>query len=183
MRLHSKEAQTSAALIHIYRSSGTMLPMRIVNIGPQSSRKFGWICDQCPDGHLHSWSAKVSNRTNGNGCPQCSGQKVCKHKCLATKDPLVAAQWDHEKNEATPDSVVAQSNQPAHWHCDACGHEWRAKISARVSKNKSGCPQCAKAARIAKKVKHPTMQRTLSCWHSGITSAMQSRATSLRKSG
>ena len=128
-----------------------------VNIGPQSSRKALWICDQCPDGHLHSWSAKVFSRTNGNGCPQCSGHKVCKHNCLATKDPLVAAQWDREKNEATPDSAVAQSNQPAHWHCDACGHEWRAKISARVSKTKSGCPQCAKAARTAKKVKHPTI--------------------------
>ena len=126
-------------------------------ITPHSRKKVGWTCDQCPDGHPHSWSATVSHRTNGTGCPQCRGRKVCKHNCLATKDPLVAAQWDHEKNEDTPDDVVAQSNQPAHWHCDACGHKWRAKICARVSKTKSGCPQCAKTARTAKKVTQPTI--------------------------
>ena len=129
-----------------------------VDIAPQSRRKVGWTCDQCPDGHLHSWSAAVQNRTNGSGCPQCSGRKVCKHNSLATKAPAVAAQWDYEANDGTPDGVVAQSNQPAHWHCDACGHEWRATICTRVSKLKRGCPQCAKTARTKKKyVKQPTI--------------------------
>ena len=126
-------------------------------ITPQSNRKVGWTCDQCPDGHLHSWSARVANRTDGSGCPQCSGRKVCKHNSLATKAPSVALQWDFETNKATPDSVVAQSSRPTHWHCDACGHEWQAKISARVCKTKTGCPQCAITARTAKKVKHPTI--------------------------
>ena len=129
-----------------------------VDIRPQSKRKVRWICDQCPDGHLHSWSARVQSRTNGSGCPQCSGRKVCKHNSLATKAPAVAAQWDYEANDGTPDGVVAQSNQPAHWHCDACGHEWRATICARVSKLKRGCPQCAESARTKKKyVKQPTI--------------------------
>ena len=25
-----------------------------IDITPQSHRKVGWLCDQCPDGHLHS---------------------------------------------------------------------------------------------------------------------------------
>ena len=128
-----------------------------INIKPQSNRKVGWIGDQCPDGHLHSWSAKVHNRTDGNGCPQCSGHKVCKHSCLATKAPSVAAQWDYEANDDSPDSVLAQSNQPAWWHCDACGNRWCARIDARVSKRKSGCPQCAQKAKSNKKIKHPTI--------------------------
>ena len=50
-------------------------------------------------------------------------------------DPVVAAQWDYAKNDGTPDGLMAQSNQPACWHCDACGHDWLTKISAPVSKS------------------------------------------------
>ena len=128
-----------------------------INITPQSGRKVGWICDQCPDGHLHSWSARVNNRTAGKGCPQCSGRKVCKHNCLATKAPSVAAEWDYEANDGTPDNVVAQSNQPAWWHCDACGNRWCAVIGARLSKQKTGCPQCFQNAKSNKRIKHPTI--------------------------
>ena len=129
-----------------------------IDIKPQSNRKVGWICDQCPDGHLHSWSATVGHRTNGSRCPQCSGDKVCKHNCLATKAPSVAAQWDFAANDGTPDSVAAQSNQHAGWHCDACGHKWRARVELRVCKNKAGCPQCAQNKKTTiKQIKHPTI--------------------------
>ncbi|KAL3155562.1 hypothetical protein ABBQ38_011116 [Trebouxia sp. C0009 RCD-2024] len=54
-----------------------------------------------------------------NFIPHNSGRQVCKHNSLATKAPLVAAQWDYEANDGTPDNVVAQSNHLAHWHCKA----------------------------------------------------------------
>ena len=127
------------------------------NMKPHSGRKAVWLCDQCPDGHLHSWSARVTNRTAGDGCPQCSGRKVCKHNCLATKAPSVAAQWDHAANDGTPDGVVAQSHQPAWWHCDVCDSRWCATIGSRVSKNKRGCPQCAQNAQSNTKVRQPTV--------------------------
>ena len=76
---------------------------------PWSRKAVQWTCDQCPDGYLHSWSARVDNRFNGSGCPQCRGRKVCKHNSLATKAPAVAAQWDYEANDNTPDDVVPQS--------------------------------------------------------------------------
>ena len=76
-------------------------------IRPCSHKKVWWICDQCPNGHLHRWEATAASRSNGRGCPQCCGHKVCKHNSLATKAPLVAAQWEYEANEGTPDSVVA----------------------------------------------------------------------------
>ena len=128
-----------------------------VVIKPHCNTKVEWICGQCPDGHLHSWSATVHNRTNGSDCPQCSGRKVCRHNCLATKAPAVAAQWDYEENAGTPDSMVAQSNQPAAWHCDACGHKWSKTPNARVGTARAGCPQCAKNARTASKIKHPSI--------------------------
>ncbi|KAL3147866.1 hypothetical protein ABBQ32_002587 [Trebouxia sp. C0010 RCD-2024] len=124
-------------------------------IKPSSAQKVWWTCDPCPDGHSHSWLATVHNRTSGSGCPQCRGRKVCKHNSLATRAPLVAAQWDYEANEGTPDSVVAQSLQLVGWLCDVCGGKWSATPSDRVGRKKTGCPDCGKVART-KKTKQPT---------------------------
>ena len=124
-------------------------------IPAHSNKKVRWTCEQCPDGHLHSWSATVDSRTRGNGCPQCSGRKVCKHNSLATKAPGVAAQWDYE-NDGTPDTVVAQSGQVMAWLCDACGHKWSATPNARAGKQKHGCPCCAQIAKSKTQAKHPT---------------------------
>ena len=127
-----------------------------VDITPKNGRKVWWRCDQCPDGHLHRWEATVANRSNGRGCPQCCGRKVCKHNALATIAPLMAAQWDYVENDSTPDSVVAESNQKVGWLCEVCGHKWNATPNYRVQK-RSGCPQCANAdAKGRKKIKHPT---------------------------
>ena len=58
-----------------------------VAVKPHSHRKVWWSCPDCPDGHGHIWEATVKGRTEGRGCPFCSGQKVCKHNSLATKAP------------------------------------------------------------------------------------------------
>ncbi|KAL3147907.1 hypothetical protein ABBQ32_002618 [Trebouxia sp. C0010 RCD-2024] len=113
-----------------------------------------WCCDKCPDGHLHSWSASVQSRSNGSGCPQCRGKKVCKHKSLATRAPKAAAQWDYAANNGTPESVAAQSNQRLSWLCDVCGHKWHSALTSRVSKNNTrGCPVCKSAK---KRTRYPT---------------------------
>ncbi|KAL3152656.1 hypothetical protein ABBQ38_012254 [Trebouxia sp. C0009 RCD-2024] len=127
-----------------------------VVIKPQSNKEVWWSCDQCPDGYLHRWSAVVQNRCNGSGCPQCHGRAVCKHNSLATKAPLIAAQWDYQANDGTPDTVVAHSNRKAKWHCEVCGCKWEATPGARVSKE-AGCKQCADNAKKARiQTKHPT---------------------------
>ena len=127
-----------------------------IDIKPYSQMKVSWLYDQCPDGHLHSWEARVRDRTRGSGCPQCSGCKVCKHNSLSTKAPLVAAQWDFAANDGTPDSVVAQSHQRVAWVCDVCGHKWSAKPSQRVSK-KAGCPKGGHhAENTGRRMKQPT---------------------------
>ncbi|KAL3153607.1 hypothetical protein ABBQ32_013213 [Trebouxia sp. C0010 RCD-2024] len=125
-------------------------------IKPQSKKRVWWRCDQCPDGHLHTWSAVVQNRSNSSGCPQCSGYQVCKHNSLATKAPLVAAQWDYGANTGTPDNVVAQSDHPVNWHCKACGCKWEATPNSRVSREKAGCPQCANDAKTKQRTRQPT---------------------------
>ena len=123
-------------------------------IRPQSNKKVHWKCNACPDGHLHQWTASVASRSNGRGCPQCSGRKVCKHNCLTIVAPWAAAQWDFEANAAlgTPGTVVAHSNQPFGWRCQVCGHRWTVSPDKRVSQ-RTGCPKCAPRGPVTR---HPT---------------------------
>ena len=136
-------------------------PLGNILIRPQSGRKAVWNCHACPDGHLHQWTAAVYNRSNGRGCPQCSGRKVCKHNCLRTIAPWAAAQWDYEVNAAldTPDTVVAHSSQRVGWHCQVCGHRWVVSPHRRV-RQQSGCPKCAPRGPV---IMHPTFE---DCQHS-----------------
>ena len=121
---------------------------------PKSTLEVWWTCDLCPDGHLHSWLAPISERAKGRGCPQCSGSKVCQHNCLATKAPLIAAQWDHEDNDGTPSSILAQSRHAVGLHCNVCSHKWSTTPHSRVSDLGADCLQCS--ARGKMKAKHPT---------------------------
>ena len=46
-----------------YTKNGEALPTHIT---AHSNKKFWWICE-----HGHEWEAKVCNRVNGRGCPEC----------------------------------------------------------------------------------------------------------------
>jgi len=129
-------------------------------IKPYSNCKVWWSCDQCPEGLPHVWEAHVRNRTQGTGCPFCSGTAVCQHNTLATKAPQVALFWDAKKNHPlSPDQVTVSSNMRAHWRCSACLHEWQAAVMHKAH-GKTGCPKCAKANSGRKaggsRQKHPT---------------------------
>ena len=102
-----------------------------------------WTCPNCPAGCPHIWSTRVCNRTAGTECPYCLGRKVCKHNSLATKAPIVARYWDHDKNDKTPEQTLAGSHFRADWRCPDCRLEWRAQIKTRVQ-NDSGCPRCSR---------------------------------------
>ncbi|DBA98633.1 TPA: hypothetical protein ACH3X1_014421 [Trebouxia sp. C0004] len=131
-----------------------------VRIKPHSHRKVWWSCNQCPEGLPHVWEAHVHNRTQGTGCPFCSGTAVCQHNTLATKAPQVALFWDAKKNHPlSPDQVTALSNVRVHWKCSTCLHEWQAPVLSKAH-GKSGCPKCARARGGRKadgtQQKHPT---------------------------
>ena len=111
-------------------------------IKPQSQRKVHWICKKCPGGHPHTWQASVQDRSNGRGCPFCSGHKVCPHNALPNTAPKVAMDWDIASNLGSPHDYTASSHHRAHWLCGKCGHGWQARIADRA-KRSSGCPHCA----------------------------------------
>ena len=102
-----------------------------------SNRKVWWKCSKG-----HEWQAKISHRNGGSGCPYCAGQKSLKgYNDLQTANPILAKEWNYEKNgETTPNMVTIGSTKKVWWKCSK-GHEWQASINNR---NKGrGCPFCS----------------------------------------
>lgn len=67
---------------------------------------------------------------------------------LATTSPLIASQWDNEKNgDLTPSMVSAGSGRKAWFICDK-GHSWNTRIADR---KRFGCPYCVSLISKAEK--------------------------------
>jgi very-short-patch-repair endonuclease/predicted pyridoxine 5'-phosphate oxidase superfamily flavin-nucleotide-binding protein len=115
-------------------------PTKNENLTPRditagSQKKVWW---QCLKGH--EWESAVSGRSNGQGCPYCSGNKVNDDNCLQTINPNLAKEWHPTKNGSlTPKQITAGSNKKVWWQCSK-GHEWESTVYKR--NNKCGCPYC-----------------------------------------
>lgn len=68
----------------------------------------------------------VYTRSEGTGCPYCTGRKVTpKQGGLVKQFPLLAAEWDVEKNTPlTPQDVTTGSHKLIWWRCPR-GHSYR----------------------------------------------------------
>lgn len=102
-----------------------------------SGKKVWWRCSKG-----HEWEATISKRSNGRGCPYCSGQKVLKgYNDLATLNPTLMEEWNYNKNiDILPTEVSAHSGRKVWWKCSKCNHEWQTTIDKRS--NGRGCPKC-----------------------------------------
>ena len=102
-----------------------------------SSKKVWWKCDKG-----HEWQSIISHRTQGSGCPFCSGRYAIKGKNdLQTVNPFLANEWNYDKNEdLKPEDFTANSTKKVWWKCQI-GHEWQAVIESRNSG--MGCPYCS----------------------------------------
>ena len=90
---------------------------------------------KCPKGHP-SYPARVSNRVyNGEGCPVCSGRKLkAGENDLETINPLLAAQWDYERNyPKTPKEVFPREGKKYWWICPVCGESYPALVCNRAA--------------------------------------------------
>ena len=117
-----------------YEKNGNLKPE---NYTAKSARKVWWKCAKG-----HSWQAMISNRNKGHGCPYCAGLYVIKgENDLQTVNPLLAKEWNYEKNSnLKPDDFTASSGKKVWWKCTE-GHEWETAISNRL--RGTGCPYCS----------------------------------------
>ena len=114
--------------------------LRPVDVWPNSNRKVWWLCTKG-----HEWQATVTSRAGGTGCPYCYGRFASKENNLAAAHPELLAEWDSNRNiDLDPSTLTPYVNKKVWWRCRE-GHTWEATIYNR-SKNRSGCPTCARAA-------------------------------------
>ena len=126
-------------------------PYKNGNLSPSdftsgSNKKVWWKCSLG-----HEWQTKIIQRSNGSGCPYCSGLYVTEGKNdLVTTHPDLSKEWNYEKNKglkdkygrdvSTPNKVSAGSEIKVWWKC-VYGHEWQATVMDR--KIGCGCPYCS----------------------------------------
>lgn len=101
-----------------------------------SKKKVWWVCEKG-----HEWNTHVTSRSNGNGCPYCSGRKASKEHNLLRSHPGIAKEWHSTKNgDLTPDQVTPVSGKKVWWQCEK-GHEWVTDVANRSYGY--GCPYCS----------------------------------------
>lgn len=112
-------------------------PLKPDEVTKHSNKKVWWRCEKG-----HSWRTSVSGRAYGSGCPFCAGRKLLPgFNDLATRNPLLSAEWDYEKNkDLTPEMVMPYSNRKVWWVCQL-SHHFQADIGGRNLKD-AGCPYC-----------------------------------------
>ncbi len=101
-----------------------------------SGKKVWWNCSKG-----HEWQAAIYSRSNGFGCPYCSGRYAIKGKNdLVTLNTNLVKEWNYEKNgDLKPEDFTVSSSKKVWWTCSK-GHEWQTTIYNRT--NGRGCPVC-----------------------------------------
>lgn len=108
-------------------------------IAHSTNKIYFWTCPKCKN----NWEANPNSRTrkNGTSCPYCSGKVAIKGKTdFATLFPLIAQEWNYERNDKNPDEYTPFSAKKVWWK-GKCNHEWQDSIAHRTSRN-SNCPIC-----------------------------------------
>ncbi len=105
------------------------------------NKKYWWQCVKCG----YEWSATIVHRKfSKSGCPLCANKVLVPGvNDLATKFPIVAKEWDYEKNyPLTPSEIHSGSNKKVWWKCSACGKSWERSVIRRTIYNTDGCRNC-----------------------------------------
>jgi len=101
-----------------------------------SHKRVWWLCPKS-----HPFEMMIKHRTNGSSCPYCLNRKcLTGWNDLALHYPDVAAEWDYELNELSPEQVYYGNKAPAAWH-GKCGHKWVTPTYYRTIYGR-GCPLC-----------------------------------------
>lgn len=124
-----------AALYRPEDNSGVLATQILVG----SSKNYVWVCPTDSD---HTFVTSVSNRIiRKSDCSICTTRIfIPGTNDLSTRRPDLILEWNFAKNKLAPSDVPESSSTLVWWHC-RLGHEWEARISARIQGH--GCHACA----------------------------------------
>lgn len=116
-------------------SKKSLIKPDTVTIG--STKKLLWICLK-----EHEFEASVSNRVKKRGCPYCAGKKILPgFNDLQTLYPLLAKEFDKEKNKVHPFYFLPAQTKKAWWICSNYKHSYYSNIGSRIKG--TGCSYCS----------------------------------------
>jgi len=88
----------------------------------------------------YEYKATVNHRTQGTGCPSCSGRVASERNSLSSLRPDLSREFHPTKNGClTPNCISVFSDKEVWWVCSK-GHEW--KMSTARRSRIDGCPYC-----------------------------------------
>jgi hypothetical protein len=125
-------------------------------VAKSSHKSFLWVC---LEGHL-PYMATCNNRSNLNtGCPVCGVNKsrTTRHPVVSVGRPVLAREWDCERNAKSPREVTLGSHYMASWVCSSNPEHppWQTVVQSRALRG-SGCPACVSQNRFKPKFFGPT---------------------------
>ncbi len=117
-----------------YDKNGNLNPKLI---SADSNMVFWWKCNTCG----YEWQSSPNTRKIA-GCSVCGhGTVKVGYNDLATKNPELAKEWNHNKNgDLKPEDVTYNSRKKVWWKC-RLGHEWETTVCER--NRGSNCPYCS----------------------------------------
>lgn len=102
-----------------------------------SKEKYWWTCSSCQE----SWQTSLQKRAIGRSCPYCTNKKVkAGVNDFKSKYPIIALEWDYDKNSIRPEEVLSGSNKKYWWIC-LRKHSWQASPNSRGAGNRN-CRKC-----------------------------------------
>jgi len=106
------------------------LDLKPDKVTSKSDKMVWWLCR-----NKHEWQSTVHNRSNGKGCPKCSGRLASAKHNLKYKYPQIAKDWHPTKNaELKPENITPISGKRVWWLCKN-SHEVESAVSNRVNTN------------------------------------------------
>ncbi|MGH9550060.1 MAG: zinc-ribbon domain-containing protein, partial [Terriglobales bacterium] len=100
-----------------------------------------WKCPKCKE----SWVARVQTRTNGSGCPFCSGRAVNETNSIKAVHDLAAREFDLRNNDGARPAEIAATHKKTRYNFRCLKTpehgSYRRSPYARTILNK-GCPIC-----------------------------------------
>lgn len=120
---------------------------------PVSGKKVWWKCTRG-----HEWQAKIANRVNGRGCPECL---VWSSRLSETCPDIYAL----AKDKGSVTGTTKTSKKRVEWECKK-GHIWIRAVRDQVRDNR--CPECFKKENFEQidkiNVTHPEVYSLAKDW-------------------
>ena len=115
-------------------------------IGFSSGKSVNWKCNVC--GIQWPLSPNKTTKKKNAECPYCTHKRPSYFYNFQTEHPIVAKEWDEQKNSKKPTDYLPYSKEKVWWRCEY-GHEWEDRINERIKSanrkiqcGKPTCPYC-----------------------------------------